>query len=103
MYSVTEGKSVTATVSVMSDDVTLDRGVVVTVMTSDGTADSGIVYMPTCICTLERAIVKEETARRIEGISMYMYMYKLYKLYKVACKHRHIHTAATCICICNVW
>ena len=48
MYSVTEGGSVTATVSVMSDDVTLDRDVVVTVITSDGTADSGIVYMLTC-------------------------------------------------------
>ena len=46
IYSVTEGESVTAVVSVMSDDVTLDRDVVVTVMTSDGTADSGIVYMP---------------------------------------------------------
>ena len=51
MYSVTEGESVNATVSVMSDDVTLDRDVVVMVMTSDGTADSGIVYMPTCTCT----------------------------------------------------
>ena len=51
MYSVTEGESVNAVVSVMSDDVTVDRNVVVTVMTSDGTADSGIVYMPTCTCT----------------------------------------------------
>ena len=49
MYSVTEGGSVTAVVSVMSDDVTLDRDVVVTVITSDGTADIGIVYMPTCM------------------------------------------------------
>ena len=47
MYFVTEGESVNATVSVMSDDVTLDRDVVVMV----GTADSGIVYMPTCTCT----------------------------------------------------
>ena len=51
MYSVREGESVTATVSVMSDDVTLDRDVVVIVITSDGTADSGIVYMSTCTCT----------------------------------------------------
>ena len=50
MYSVTEGESVTAVVSVMSDDVTLDRDVVVIVMTSDGTANIGIVYMPTCTC-----------------------------------------------------
>ena len=48
MYSVREGESVTATVNVMSDDVTFERNVVVTVMTSDGTADSGIVYMLTC-------------------------------------------------------
>ena len=51
MYSVREGEMVTAVVSVMSDDVTLDRDVFVTVTTSDGTADSGIVYMPTCTCT----------------------------------------------------
>ena len=43
MYSVTEGGSVNAVVSVMSDDVTLDRDVVVIVMTSDGTAGPGIV------------------------------------------------------------
>ena len=42
---------VTATVSVMSDDVTLERNVVVMVINSSGTADSGIVYMPTCTCT----------------------------------------------------
>ena len=49
MYSVTEGGSVTATVSVMSDDVTLDRDVVVIVMTSDGTAGPGIAYMPSYV------------------------------------------------------
>ena len=46
MYSVREGESVTAVVSVMSDEFTLDRDVVVIVITSNGTADSGIVYMP---------------------------------------------------------
>ena len=37
-YSVIEGDSETVVVSVISDDVTLDRDVIVTVITADGTA-----------------------------------------------------------------
>ena len=56
MYPVREGESVTATVSVMSDDVILERDVVVTVMTTDGTATTGsdgtgIVYYVQCVCS----------------------------------------------------
>ena len=43
-YSVVEGESVTVTVSVNSDDVTLDRNVIVTLMTVDDTATTGQVY-----------------------------------------------------------
>ena len=39
-----EGESVTATVSVISDDVTLDRDVVVTLMTANNTATTGQVH-----------------------------------------------------------
>ena len=44
VYSVMEGESMTATVSVIPDDVTLDRDVVVTLMTADNTATTGQVH-----------------------------------------------------------
>ena len=43
-YSVVEGESVTVTVSVNSDDVTLDRNVIATLMTAGNTATTGQVY-----------------------------------------------------------
>ena len=45
MYSVMEGESVTAVVSVVSDGISLDRDVVVTLMTADSTATTGQFYI----------------------------------------------------------
>ena len=50
-YSLIEGESETAVVSVISDDVTLDRDVLVMLMTTNGSAGSGVVQV-LCVCTL---------------------------------------------------
>ena len=49
MYFVKEGESVIAVVSVMSNDVTLDRDVIVMLMTTNGSAGSGVVHV-LCVC-----------------------------------------------------